>query len=411
MKQLLERIAPFVPSNRPASLSDVKALYESDREAFYTLTTTDLPRSVGTDVVEFQALGRALAVVVRDGFTIDSKVRTPVALGLEGGVLALGNLEEDAEQFLERLFSDSESQKSVPGQPVSRECVAFYLDSFAWEATVRSAELLRLSPEDARTVTAGLPGYQYYQLIDCARQVVRAPTAIWDGLRDDDPNWGTAYCGTPSRSWDNSGHRCHAPAGYVYVVYADPEGFVFDWDWVKADPTDPALPMDHASRFHKRRDSCGSGELLLGNLAHDLSAFRPGAGCYSSKGDCVFFYFGEKPAYAKRIDDYLTAYFPLSSSGDNRSIGFKLKYVSRLINVARRYRRGKDEGIVLSYQPDPQYVGIDVLFLMRAWIKEGWPEVSELAKAMELMQELALLRTREVRLPRNVYEEIVRKAA
>lgn len=410
MKQLFERIAPFVPEERPASLADISRLYDADPEVFYTFTITDLPSSAEIDVLAFQRLCRAVAIAVRDGFTIDSKVRTQVALGLEGGVVALENFEEDR-QFLERLFSDSESQKSITGQPVSNDCVAFYLDDFAWEDMIRCAQLLRLASEDAEAVTAGLPGYQYYQLRDCARQVVRAPAAIWDGVRTDNPKWGTAYCGIPSRSWDNSGHSCKPQDGYVFVVYADPKGFVFDWDWVQADPKESTLPIDHASRFHERRQACGSGELLLGNVPSPPTAFSSRTGFYSTKGDCVFFYFDEKPAYAMRIDDYLTAYFPLDDLANNRSMGFKLKYVSRLIKVVRKYKKGPDEGIFLSYQADRPYIGIDVLFLMQAWLKEGWPEVSELAKAMELMQALEQLQTREVRLPRNVYDEIVRKAA
>lgn len=257
---------------------------------------------------------------------------------------------------------------------------------------------------------AGLvPRHHYYELIDCAREVVRAPTGVWEGIRheNDKTPWGHAYCGKPSRSWNESGAAGTVPDRYVYMVYADPDGYVFDWDWVEADPDDPRLPVRHETRFFKRSEIT-SDELLVGNLGALSGSFRS-AGAYSAKGDCVFFYIDERKSYARRIDEYVTLFFPLDSSSGTASIGFKIKYVGRLLDALRRYKRGDQDKISLTYQPDQpdrhDYVGIDVLFLMRAWLAEGWPKIKSVAEAMQLLKELESLGTREVMVPRELVEQ------
>jgi hypothetical protein len=393
----------FLPAAAPVGMRDVRSLYSEDPELFYQLAIGDLPSTSPSDAKGMSALIRTIAVMVRDGFTIDSRVGTPVAVGNDGGILPLEDADSD-ESFLQAIFVEGGGEKSLAGSNVSDSSVSFHLDHFPWEQQVRQTELLRLAPEDAASATRGLPPHQFYELVDCAREVVRAPLCVWEGIRDehDDSPWGRAYCGKPSRQWTNDGQPRTPPEGYVYVVYTDPDGFVFDWDWVESDPNEPSFPKGYADRFERRRDNSVRGELLIGNLATQCQPFSPAQGFYSSRGDCVFFYFNQQPSYARRIHEYLTAYFAFDPiSADNPSIGFKLKYVSRLLAVLHKYKKKDDEKIQLSF--DATSVGIDILFLMRAWLHEGWPRAKSLEEGMILLKQLEQLDRREVRLPRELY--------
>ena len=79
---------------------------------------------------------------------------------------------------------------------------------------------------------------------------------------------GWAICGKPNRAYDNGGRKLQPPADMLYMVYADADGFVFDWDWVAEDPLHPGHPLDNDLRF---------GELIRepGEFVLDLPADLP----------------------------------------------------------------------------------------------------------------------------------------
>lgn len=328
--EVAERTMEFLPPNRPADLSDVRLLFQSDPEVLYQLCTVGLPENADSALNCLLVLVQRLAVLMRDGFEITSRAGTQIAEGSQGGVLVLRDPAED-KKFLRALYTGAEIGKVLTGQEVSRDRIDFRLGSFDWETSARSTALLRLAPEDAAT-SAFLPKYQYLELIDCAREVVRSPLAKCD---------------------------------------ADGSGF----------------PDGHRDRFGSPVDA-DRGELLVGNLAgaKQFEASRP---VFSTSGDCVFFYFYEAEAHAQRIDEYLTVFFPFTG-GEEKTVGFKLKHVRRLLDTVEKWARNKDEGILIRYDDhQPDRVSVRVSFLMQAWLQANLPFIEDLAPAMDLMDLMA----------------------
>jgi hypothetical protein len=87
--------------------------------------------------------------------------------------------------------------------------------------------------------------------------VLQKPTAIFEGLRRDEDEdqrgvgW-RCYCGIPDRAYHSDGTERSAYPGQVYVVFVNDEGVAYNWRWEKADPDDPKLPENHATRFKSR---------------------------------------------------------------------------------------------------------------------------------------------------------------
>lgn len=169
------------------------------------------------------------------------------------------------------------------------------------------------------------PPYVAHNLFSCARSVLQAPKAAFEGTRTDGAPV-QAYCGLPVFMYDNEGKRKPAPEKKVYVVYVR-KGYVFDWDWVDADPGNRFYPVLHEQRFTKQ---------ILGqpmNLGcerrevHDK--FDPSVGVHSQVGDCIFAYFAKDPSYAVRINENLTVFRAMD--GKRPVVGCKIKNVQRLM--------------------------------------------------------------------------------
>jgi hypothetical protein len=113
----------------------------------------------------------------------------------------------------------------------------------------------------------------------------------------------------------------------VYCVYADPEGYVFDWDWAPEDPGRPGYPDQYRQRFANQIAEPTEAFLLI---PPDLmpSPFKQKA-WHSQRGDCMFFYASDSPAFAKRVNDDLTEY---RAFGSSELVGCKVKNFSELIS-------------------------------------------------------------------------------
>jgi hypothetical protein len=191
--------------------------------------------------------------------------------------------------------------------------------------------VFRVSPEDLHSLQ-NLPAYVTHGLLTCARKTVLAPTAIYQGLRGKNApknlRDGWAICGKPTRAYDNAGASTDAPADMVYVVYADADGFVFDWDWVEEDPHAPGHPLDAALRFGNPIPE--TREMVL-DLPEQLNPgrFDPTKPAPCARGDCIFCYLADAPSYAARINEDLTVFYSLE---DRETItGFKIKNVQRIL--------------------------------------------------------------------------------
>lgn len=176
------------------------------------------------------------------------------------------------------------------------------------------------------------PAYVTHNLTRCARKVLLAPTAIYRGLKrgEDAParlRDGWAICGKPNRACDNDGRLIQPPPGMVFMVYADSQGFVFDWDWVREDDDAPGHPLDEALRFGNLVPT--SQELVL-DLPTDLAEpkFDSTVATYSERGDCIFCYICDECGFAERINPDLTIF----RSCDSKEVtGFKIKNVRRIV--------------------------------------------------------------------------------
>jgi hypothetical protein len=185
--------------------------------------------------------------------------------------------------------------------------------------------LLRLDEEDQVAVTSGMPAFIAHELRYCATRIVQAPEVVFQGLRARGFRKARAYCGRPSRCYDNHGGAHPAPEGKVYVVYVDEQNYVFDWDWVQSDSDNPAYPIDWQNRF--KQPIAASGAVLVGVSNIEPSGFDPGRAWYSQRGNCVFVYFSDDPSYAERLNDDVTVF---RRYNDFKIVGCKLKNIQKL---------------------------------------------------------------------------------
>ncbi len=150
-----------------------------------------------------------------------------------------------------------------------------------------------------------------------------------------------AICGKPRRAVDNSGLLVPPPEGMAFVVYADADGYVFDWDWVEEAPGEPGCPIYREIRFG---DPIVLGQDVSLELPEQLPdpKFDWTKPCYSPRGDCIFCYITDDVSYACRVNFDLTVF---RSIGDRKKItGFKIKNVRRILE--------EDQDIVLADDAD-----------------------------------------------------------
>jgi hypothetical protein len=112
------------------------------------------------------------------------------------------------------------------------------------------------------------------------------------------------------------------------MVFADRDGYVFDWDWVREDPDSAGHPLNMELRFQNPVEE--AREFIL-----DLPAqLTPGKFDATSPvpcrtGDCVFCYLTDAPSFAERINEDLTVFYALGEQ--DMITGFKIKNVQRIL--------------------------------------------------------------------------------
>src|SRR5690348_11438674 len=88
--------------------------------------------------------------------------------------------------------------------------------------------LLRVDDQDLAAITSGMPGYAVFGLRCSAAELVRSPQVMYRGLRREGRmRQGFALCGRLQHAFDNAGEAMATPPGMVFIVYADPDGYVF----------------------------------------------------------------------------------------------------------------------------------------------------------------------------------------
>ena len=369
MMTLEQRVrAALGDDGRVSPWQSLMSLFRADREAFYALACGGTQASGDEHLRELADLAAKIRSAVRQTYDV---VPTSDGAILEssGGIeISISNeLVPQVTQFL--LEVDGKASTTVPGkdyegEAVSESEVRFRLgeiggsgaDSKEREAMLNSKPwVLRLSPEEISDLSTQ-PAYVTYELLHCARRAVLAPTVVYQGLKrgeggPDKVNQGWAFCGKPRWAYRNDGTAFPVPPDLVYVVYADVDGFVFDWDWVKENPGEPGHPLDCDIRF-------GNPFKLDRDAVLDLpQTLAPGrfdatVACYSARGDCIFCYMTEAVSRADRINSDLTVFYDLQNN--DIISGFKVKNVRRILK--------KDRNIVLGDAPNLT-VDVDTILL------------------------------------------------
>lgn len=134
-----------------------------------------------------------------------------------------------------------------------------------------------IDPHDQGTWTVLLPGKKLeciksrgmgacLELVHTVRWALQNCRCIFRGVRDDeadvdDDGW-LCYVASPGRAYDwKTGNQVPPWPDEVFLVYLTDERVVYHWCWVKCDPDDPRLPIDHRSRFR---------EQIYGQTAHRI---------------------------------------------------------------------------------------------------------------------------------------------
>jgi hypothetical protein len=330
-------------------------LFEADADAFYLLACEEPAGQEDSLVGPLNVLAVRVRKAIRasyrlvpptngDGEVVTASDRIPIP----------ADLFSRARQFLMELDDKGVSQKQgkdYEGEAVSEAEVRFKLgepderNQVEQRAQARKQarpQVFRLSEQDI-AILSSQPASVSHALLRCARKTILAPTSIYRGLnRGEAPKRlreGYAICGKPNRACDNEGKLVAAPQDMVFMVYADADGFVFDWDWVQEDPHAPGHPLDPELRF-------GGREEVEGEMVLDLPAklptvsFDPTVATWSDRGDCVFCYICDECGYAERINPDLTIF---RAFGSKEVIGFKIKNVRRIL---------KEEDFVSEDAPD-----------------------------------------------------------
>ena len=313
-------------------------LFEDDPQSFFSLATTkDLPDR--GSLKDLQELVHRVGRIVASGYHFQPSDDHTSEL-VTGGGAAIGfdvDLLPRVKFFFSRLNGISRGRgagQDYRGRAISSNEVAFWLgDVDSWESDERrvaarnlaSPKVLQLDPAD-RYALQNTPGYCLNNLKYCANRIVQAPRAVFHGLRERGKlKDGIAYCGNPPQMYDNRGTVVPVPSGFIFAVFADAEGYVFDWDWLRSDPNDLDTPVQQHLRFAKRVSS-DRESVLIGVEDLTTGEFRESA-WHSFRGDCVFYYLSDAPSYAERVDDDLTVFWTFEG---HQMTGCKVKNIEAM---------------------------------------------------------------------------------
>ena len=332
-------------------------LFETDREAFYLLATNGLPGEAASELQQVVDLAAGVRMAVRESYWIQPSSTGADVVAYSGNRLPIPErLIEPVREFLRTIdgkTTDTRFGKDYEGSEITEAEMRFKLGDSAQSSSCAAKSeraldarpfVLRVAEEDLESLKAH-PPYVVHELLHCARRVVLAPTRVYRGLKRSDRgmpkiNQGWAFCGRPRQGFDNAGNSIPEPDDKVFVVYADADGYVFDWDWIQQNPDEDGCPFGPDIRFDGLADF--HGDVVL-DLPPDLTPgrFDAHAASYSERGDCIFCYLTDEVSYAERVNADLTVFRALRSK---LITGFKIKNVCRILEV--------DKSVVIGGAPE-----------------------------------------------------------
>lgn len=83
--------------------------------------------------------------------------------------------------------------------------------------------------------------------------VLKHPTAIYQGIRDEGESEWLCYCAVPPHAFRwRSGEKAPPYPGQVYLVFVNADRVAYNNRWDECDPRDPKQPIDYEERFTRR---------------------------------------------------------------------------------------------------------------------------------------------------------------
>jgi len=346
------RMAALQAMSLEGNFESLIRVYSKDPELFFLLATEQIEDSAAFPISELSALAHKVRNIVAHGYEVSIRGSEAEVRGGGQTIHFSRDSVDNVKTFLAAVNGiglGTTGGKDYRGRVASEAELLFLLgDRTTWSADetnlqramAQSPRVLRLADEERVAVQGGTPAYCVHALLKCATRVVQAPSAVFRGLRREGRlEEGIAYCGIPKRAYGNDGRPLEQNlTGFVFVVYTDAEGFVFDWDWVQADPSDPGIPEGAAERFTSQLEVPNA--VLLGIDDLQAAEFRA-KGWYSPRGDCIFYYISDAPSFASRVNDELTVF--LSFASPDQMTGCKVKNVERIWKDVRESGRLQQE--------------------------------------------------------------------
>jgi hypothetical protein len=190
--------------------------------------------------------------------------------------------------------------------------------------------IINVNKHDLAAIATGMPGYVFYGLIYCVKEVFSSPTVVFAGASSGSLRDGLVFCGKPAHSYNNKGEQLDPPSDMIYMAYVNRSGSLFDWDWVPEDPDKPGYPVGWQARFNHPLPQPPKATLELPKNLYP-SAFNSNHAWYSREGDCIFWYSSDVPAFAERVNDDLTLFVSLFDR--KTPVGAKLKNIERILKM------------------------------------------------------------------------------
>ena len=124
-----------------------------------------------------------------------------------------------------------------------------------------------IDPDSGRSITVLISHYRLHEIkkrgVGAVMEagftvpyILQHPTAIFEGLcRDDDEDargygW-RCYCGIPTCDFGIDGQELGTRPNKVFVVFVTDDFVAYNWRWLKCDPSDSKLPINHKTRFKR----------------------------------------------------------------------------------------------------------------------------------------------------------------
>lgn len=106
----------------------------------------------------------------------------------------------------------------------------------------------KIAQEQVEHLNACGPESKFYGLFS-ARDVLKNPAVVFEGLNRDGQEKGLCYAGTPKCYRDGSEHPPHP--GMVFLVFVTEKKTIFEWRWEREDADNLGLPLQVKTRFNK----------------------------------------------------------------------------------------------------------------------------------------------------------------